>query len=94
VASVSYGDFEWDAAKARENLAKHGVSFEEAAVAVTDPLAVDFDDLWYPDRLITLASSPKSRILCVVTTERGARTRIITARRATSHERHIYEEGS
>jgi uncharacterized DUF497 family protein len=56
-------------------------------------MAVDFDDVDDPNRLITLATSPMNRILCVVTTEPGARTRIISARRATTHERRIYEEG-
>jgi uncharacterized DUF497 family protein len=93
VPTVVHGDFEWDADKARVNISKHRVTFEEAAVAMTDPMAVDFDDAKYPDRVITLARSPLDRILYVVTTESGARTRIISARRATSHERRIYEEG-
>lgn len=93
VPTVVHGDFEWDADKARSNAAKHGVTFVEAAVAMTDPMAVDFDDAKYPDRLITLARSPMDRILYVVTTEPGSRTRIISARRASSHERRIYEEG-
>jgi uncharacterized DUF497 family protein len=77
--------------KAEANQAKHGVRFEEAAQAFTDPLSVDFADAVQPDRLVTLALSPAERILYVVTTERGLRTRIITARRASSHERRIYE---
>jgi len=60
---------------------------------MTDPMAVDFDDADQPDRLITMAISPMNRILCVVTTEPASRTRIISARRATNHERRIYEEG-
>jgi uncharacterized DUF497 family protein len=93
VPTVVHGEFEWDADKAAANASKHGVTFEEAAVAMTDPMAVDFNDRKYPDRLITVAISPLDRILYVVTTESGARTRIISARRATSHERRIYEEG-
>jgi uncharacterized DUF497 family protein len=93
VPTVVHGDFEWDSDKAQVNASKHGVTFEEAAVAMTDPMAVDFDDVDDPNRLITLATSPMNRILCVVTTEPGARTRIISARRATTHERRIYEEG-
>jgi uncharacterized DUF497 family protein len=100
VPTVVHGDFEWwDSEKASINVVKHGVTFEEAAVAMTDPMAVDFDDVAQPDRLITLAilavatGSPMNRILCVVTTEPGSRTRIISARRATTHERRTYEEG-
>jgi uncharacterized DUF497 family protein len=91
VPTAVYGDFEWDVAKAERNLAKHGIPFEEAAQAFTDPQSVDFSDALYPDRLVTLAMSPQERILCVVTTERGDRTRIISARRASTHERRIYE---
>jgi uncharacterized DUF497 family protein len=38
--------------------------------------------------------SPHERILYVVTTERGPRVRIISARRASTHEQRIYEEDS
>src|SRR5262249_39721801 len=93
VPTVVHGDFEWDPEKALANVSKHGVTFEEAAVAMTDPMAVDFDDAKYPDRLITVARSPRDRILYVVTTESGTRIRIISARRATPNERRIYEEG-
>jgi uncharacterized DUF497 family protein len=71
--------------------AKHGVRFEEAAQAFTDPFSIDFADALFPDRLVTVAMSPAERILYVVTTERGSRTRIISARRASPHERRIYE---
>ncbi len=91
MTTVIYGDFEWDAEKAQLNAAKHGVAFEEAAEAFTDPWSVDFEDTLRPERLVTLAMSPSERILYVVTVERGLRTRIISARQATSHERRIYE---
>jgi uncharacterized DUF497 family protein len=94
VPTVVYGDFEWDDAKASANEAKHGVRFEEAAEALTDPFSVDFNDAAQPDRLVTVAMSPQERILYVVTTDRGARLRIISARRASTHERRIYEEDS
>lgn len=92
VATVEYGDFEWDDAKAESNLAKHGVSFEEAAWAMKDPLSLDFDDLVEPDNLITLAAWPAGRILYIVSTVREDRIRIISARDATAHERRRYEE--
>jgi uncharacterized DUF497 family protein len=81
----------WDAEKAQANSAKHGVSFEEAAEAFTDPYSLDFADVTHPDRLVTLAMSPRERILYLVTVERGLRTRIISARRVTTHEQRIYE---
>jgi uncharacterized DUF497 family protein len=43
-----------------------------------------------PDRLVTWPMSPAERILYVVTTERGLRTRNVSARRASTHERRIY----
>ena len=91
MATVVSGDFEWDEAKAASNRNKHRVSFEEAAEAMRDPFAVDFDDTVDPENLITLALSPRDRILYVVTTQRGERVRIISARVATSHERRLYE---
>ncbi len=91
--TVVHGDFEWDADKADLNVAKHGVTFEEAIAAMLDPLAIDFDDLTFPENLVTLAASPRGAILYVITTERGDRVRVISARRATNHERQIYEEG-
>jgi len=92
VAMVIFGDFEWDSEKASTNRKKHQVSFEEAAEAMCDPLSVDFEDIEHPENTLTLAMSPRDRILYVVTTERGDRVRIISARVATSHERRLYEE--
>ncbi|MHB1145405.1 MAG: BrnT family toxin [Thiobacillus sp.] len=87
--------FAWDAAKAAANLAKHGVSFEEAATVFGDPLALTFND---PDhsldehRLLTFGVSDRNRVLLVVNVERGRILRIISARKATKHERDIYEQ--
>ena len=92
MATVVLGDFEWDDAKAASNLAKHTVSFEEAASAMTDPLSVDFDDLVEPANLVTLATSPTGRILYIVSTESHERIRIISARAASRNERRRYEE--
>lgn len=95
MATVIYGDYEWDDRKAASNLSKHGVTFEEAATAMTsDGSAVDLADPSAPDRLITLAMSPAARILYVVSTEPGPRLRLISARVATSHERRIYAQES
>lgn len=88
--------FEWDPQKAAENLAKHGVSFEEAASVFNDPLAYTFAD---PDhsvgeeRLLTFGYSGAGRLLAVISTERGNALRIVSARKATRHERGIYEQG-
>ena len=88
--------FEWDSAKARKNLRKHGVSFEEAASVFYDPLAVtgtDPDHSEGEERLVTFGMSSAGHLLVVSHTERGEAIRIISARSATQPERHIYEEG-
>ncbi len=91
--TVVHGDFEWDENKAVSNVAKHGVSFDEAALAMRDVSSVDFEDLVEPANLVTLAATPDGRILYIVTTESSGRLRIISARDATRHERRLYEEG-
>jgi uncharacterized DUF497 family protein len=93
VCTVVYGDFEWDPAKAEANLAKHGVSFAEAATAIVDLRARFFDDPTPGEsRLVALGMSIKARVLYVVHIERGARDRIISARRATPTEEREYAE--
>ena len=87
--------FEWDSAKAVENLAKHGVSFQEAATVFRDPLSAtgaDPDHSIGEERLITFGVSTSGRLLVVAHTEDGDTIRIITARPVTAAEREIYEE--
>ena len=89
--------FEWDEEKAKTNLQKHGVSFEEAETVFDDPLSITIPD---PDhsideeRFIDVGQSSKKRILAVVYTERRKRIRLISARIATRAERKNYEEES
>jgi uncharacterized DUF497 family protein len=85
-------DFEWDAVKARSNLAKHRVSFEAARLV--------FDDVFALDRVDEMASGSEVRyivtgmvngvLVTVVYTEREGRTRIVSARKATKHEQREY----
>lgn len=88
--------YEGDPAKARANLRKHRVSFEEAATVFLDPFAVTYPD---PDhstdefREITIGHSSQQRLLFVSHAQRGDRTRIISAREATRKERTQHEEG-
>lgn len=88
--------FEWDDDKQSVNLAKHGVSFDEAASALLDPLALTVFDNTHStseDRWLTIGYSEAFRLLLlVVSTEREAATRIISARKATSGERQTYEQ--
>jgi uncharacterized DUF497 family protein len=81
-------EFEWNAAKAEGNLIKHGVSFEAARCVFDDVFAFercDFDSA--PSELrYVITGMVNDVILTVVYTERGDRTRIVSARRATKHE--------
>jgi uncharacterized protein len=88
--------FSWDENKAIRNLAKHGISFEEAKTVFDDPLYVDIYD---PDhsqsevRYIIIGESQQGRLLVASYTERGKAIRLITARLVTQSERELYEEG-
>ena len=89
-------EFEWDPDKATRNLAKHGVSFHEAATVFGDPLALTYFDPDHSedeDRFLTFGQSSVKRFLVVSHTDRGDRTRIISARRMTPKERRVYEQG-
>lgn len=86
--------FEWDPEKARRNVAKHGVSFEEAATAFGDPLSLtilDPDHSEEEDRFILLGQTYAGRLVIVVHTDRGENIRVISARLATRRERKAYE---
>lgn len=89
--------FEWDPAKAGANLAKHGVSFEEASTVFGDPLSFSVPDPRHSHgeaRFAILGTSARGRLLAVIYTERGLRTRLISARDATRRERSTYEHGT
>ena len=86
--------FEWNTEKAKVNLNKHGVSFDEAETVFNDPLFVIFADPDHStdeDRFIVMGESEKNRLLVVSYTERPP-TRLISARKATRKERKRYEE--
>jgi uncharacterized DUF497 family protein len=86
--------FEWDREKAKKNLKKHKVSFDEAMTVFYDPLSATFNDTDHSadeHRLITVGYSSHSRLLVVSHTERGKTIRIISARPATAHERKRHE---
>lgn len=86
--------FEWDPQKAKSNMNKHGVSFEEASTAFNDPLSLTIDDPLHStdeDRMVLIGMSHKNRVLVVVHTEKGDNIRIISARKGTKKERRYYE---
>ena len=85
--------FEWDDAKAADNVVKHNLTFAEARPVFDDPGAVTYpDDDPDEDREITIGYAG-DLLLFVVSTERDGRTRIISARRATRAEKRRYENG-
>jgi len=86
--------FKWDREKARKNLKKHKVTFEEAMTVFYDPLSATFDDPDHSideDRFITIGYSSRSNLIVVSHTERGKTIRIISARLTTAHERKRHE---
>jgi uncharacterized protein len=86
---------EWDPKKAKLNLQKHGVSFEEAATALSDPMAAtgaDPDHSITEERYITFGVSVKDRLVVVSHTDKDETIRIISARKAKKGERKLYEE--
>lgn len=90
-------EFEWDPDKAIANLRKHGISFDEAATVLADPLAItvpDPDHSQDQERYITVGLSFGRRLLLVAHTDREMRIRLISARELTTTERVAYEHGN
>ena len=87
--------FEWDNLKAKLNLKKHGINFEEAKAVFRDHLAYIFDDEWHSvgeKREIIIGHDDKNRLLVVCFTEINQMIRIISARLTTQKERQDYEK--
>lgn len=88
-------EFEWDPAKARDNEAKHGITFLEATQIFSDYLsstAADPDHSFEEDRFVIFGKTLRDQYLVVAFTERGGRLRIISARQMTRRERQAYEQ--
>lgn len=88
--------YEWDPNKAAHNVAKHQVTFEEAATVFDDPLYItllDEEHSVVEERFITIGTSERSRLLLIAHTDRAGRIRIISARKATKHEQRFYATG-
>jgi uncharacterized DUF497 family protein len=86
--------FEWDARKAAQNLAKHGVPFEYAARVFLDPLRLDAEDRrrdYGEQRRLTLGRV-EGRLYVIAYTSRGRMIRLISARKANARERRQYDE--
>ena len=92
--------FEWDPIKAKENLGKHGVSFDRIAEIILDPLAVsifdeehsEHEELW-----VSMGKDRRGSVLILIHTflevaPGECRVRIISARKANKRETKQYEE--
>lgn len=86
--------YEWGPAKARANLAKHGVHFADATAALEDERALTIRDPYSEDeeRWVSIGRDILGRVLVVVYVWREDRVRLISARRATAREVKQYEE--
>jgi uncharacterized DUF497 family protein len=87
--------FEWDPAKARKNVQKHGVSFEEAQSVFYDEFAIEFYDdehSEWEDRFLLLGFNSRLRLLMVCHSYNKSESviRIISARKATKKESKHY----
>lgn len=86
--------FEWDEEKNRENVSKHGIDFSDAAAIFASPMLIGLDDRadYGEERWIGIGFL-NERVVVVVYTETGKQAvRIISLRKATSHERKRFEE--
>jgi uncharacterized DUF497 family protein len=92
-------NFEWDPIKARKNYQKHKISFERASEIFLDPIALSIYDKEHSnteDRWITIGKTKSEIIIVVIHTfqeiqENNIRIRIISARKATKHEKIQYQ---
>ena len=88
-------EYKWDLRKARINVHKHGITFEEADSVVSSPLAVWSTDNRIGDRDVrkrVVGWSSEGRLLLVIVSVSGQRPRIISARRATKREHDAYTD--
>ena len=89
--------FEWDTNKARRNLTKHGISFEESSTVFGDPHSLTIPDPVHSkveERFVTIGASHRGKLLVVVHTEPGDNIWIISARVTSRRERLSYEKGT
>jgi len=84
VHTIRAGGYEWDPAKARTNLAKHGIEFADVTIAFQDEWAITMPDrLTAVDeqRFLMIGQDLLARVVVIAYTWRGSRIRIFSARR-------------
>jgi uncharacterized DUF497 family protein len=87
-------EFEWDPAKAKENIRKHKIDFADVVGVFEDEMAITIDD---PDaegeqRFVTIGLDKLGRLMVVVYTYRGDEIRLISARKANKGEEKQYAQ--
>ena len=86
-------EFQWDEKKNRENLQKHGLSFEDAAGIFDGETVTYLDDRFeYGEKRYITLGSLDERVIVIVHTLRGETIRIISMRKANGREKKIYQE--
>ena len=87
-------EFDWDPAKNKANREKHGIGFEDAQHIFAGPVLTRVDDrrAYGESRYISLGALSYEAVLVVVHTQRGGKTRLISARKANRQERQIYHD--
>ncbi len=85
-------NFEWDALKAAKSLAKHGISFPEAALVFADPRRLTVVDTRHTSEIRENTTGLIGDLLVVTVThtDRAGVTRLISARPASRQERKRY----
>ena len=86
-------EFEWDDAKNRSNLKKHGISFEEA-ILIFDGLILTYPDDRFEygeERWLSIGKIEDTLVVVVIHTDRAGVVRIISARPAKQRERKLYD---
>ena len=90
------GRFEWDDEKNRKNKQKHKIGFEDVVSVFDDPSFVtDYDgehSSGIDERFMGIGILKGVLVVTIFFTFRGNRTRLISARKATSQEKEVYDE--
>jgi uncharacterized DUF497 family protein len=87
-------DFEWDEAKRRANILKHGIDFVDAIeIFAGDVIETEDRRRDYGERRLVVSGEREGEVLRIIYTWRGQRRRIISARRARQNERRAYYAG-
>jgi len=90
------GRFEWDEEKAKLNMKKHGLAFNEILPVFDDPYMLELSDDFHStdteDRIRGIGSLQGVLVLYTCYTERYGRTRIYSVRKARPKEEAMYYE--